>query len=73
MKLREQFEKETCVAWINTQGEPDIEYVEWLETKLQNTSSNSDYAKSCDFCADKSEAEFNICQPCLDRLISEGN
>jgi len=21
------------------------EYVEWLETKLQNTSSNSDYAK----------------------------
>ena len=44
-----------------------------LEAKLQNKSSNCDYAKSCDFCADKSEAEFSICQPCLDRLISEGN
>lgn len=31
------------------QMEKDI-YIEWLEAKLQNTSSNSDYAKSCDDC-----------------------
>ena len=29
---------------IFTQMEKDL-YIEWLEVKLQNTSSNSDYAK----------------------------
>ena len=42
------------------------------EVRKKLTSDNSDYAKSCDFCDDKSEAELNICQPCLDRLISQG-
>lgn len=50
-----------------------IREAEKMEKQLQNTSSNSDYAKSCDFCGDKSDAEFSICQPCLDRLIREGN
>jgi hypothetical protein len=34
MDLREQFEKETGTRWINSQNEPDIEYVIWLEVKL---------------------------------------
>jgi hypothetical protein len=34
MDLREQFEKETGTRWINSQNEPDIDYVCWLETKL---------------------------------------
>jgi hypothetical protein len=28
---RKAFETETGISWQNSQGEPDIEYVEWLE------------------------------------------
>jgi len=31
---REEFKKETGISWKNGDGEPDIEYVEWLEKKL---------------------------------------
>lgn len=34
MNLREQFEKETETHWINSQKEPDIDYVYWLEEKI---------------------------------------
>ena len=34
MNLREQFEKETETQWINSQKEPDIDYVYWLEEKI---------------------------------------
>lgn len=33
-ELRKQFEKETGTHWENSQGEPDIDYVAWLETRL---------------------------------------
>jgi len=32
--LRAQFEIETGITWTNSQGEPDIDYVAWLEKKL---------------------------------------
>ncbi len=32
--LREQFENEKQLNWINDDGEPELEYVEWLENKL---------------------------------------
>jgi hypothetical protein len=33
-ELREQFFKETGYTWENSQGEPDIDYVYWLENKV---------------------------------------
>jgi hypothetical protein len=33
-KLREQFLEETDIYAINSQGEPDIDYVLWLEEKV---------------------------------------
>lgn len=32
--LREEFTAETDLSWLNSQGEPDIDYVEWLEALL---------------------------------------
>jgi hypothetical protein len=32
--LRVQFEELSGIRWENSQGEPDIEYVEWLEKEL---------------------------------------
>jgi hypothetical protein len=40
LKLRKEFEKETGMNWQNSQQEPDIEYVEWLENKLKNLFLN---------------------------------
>jgi hypothetical protein len=34
IELREKFRKETGDNWENSQGEPDIDYVLWLESKL---------------------------------------
>lgn len=33
-ELREQFFKETGYTWENSHGEPDIDYVYWLENKV---------------------------------------
>lgn len=33
--LKKQFKKETGMTWVNSQNEPDIDYVAWLE-KLVN-------------------------------------
>jgi hypothetical protein len=56
MLLREKFEKETGEPAIynphRVMGEAirvNHEYLEWLETQLQNTSSNSEY-KQCEYC-----------------------
>ena len=38
--LKKQFEKETETPAINSQGEPDINYVKWLEDRLLNLSRN---------------------------------
>lgn len=32
--LQKQFKKEKGISWQNKQGEPDIDYVNWLEEKL---------------------------------------
>ena len=34
LKLREEFEKENEINWINSQGEPNLDYVLWLEDKV---------------------------------------
>lgn len=39
-KLRDQFEVETGEKHINSQGEPDIDYVAWLEQKLVKESDS---------------------------------
>jgi NADH pyrophosphatase NudC (nudix superfamily) len=51
------------------QMEKDL-YIEWLETKLQNTSSNSDYAKCKDCGAPMNEGEaktFTVCDDCWEK------
>lgn len=53
-KYREEFEKKTGYHWINSQGEPDIDYVDYLESKLEQAekevrikqSTNESYAKT---------------------------
>ena len=35
--LRQQFKKEAGIPWENSQGEPDIDYVMWLEQKLSQS------------------------------------
>ena len=37
--LRKEFTKEHIIKWENSQGEPDIEYVQWLENKLLSQPS----------------------------------
>ena len=32
--LRKKFKEDTGINWQNEQGEPDIDYVEWLEDTL---------------------------------------
>lgn len=32
--LKRQFKDEKGISWKNSQGEPDIDYVEWLEAKV---------------------------------------
>jgi hypothetical protein len=39
-ELRKQFEDETGDHWTNSQGEPDIDYVSWLEQKLVKESDS---------------------------------
>lgn len=34
--LRIEFEKKYGINWLNSQGEPDIDYVEWLEDFIIN-------------------------------------
>jgi hypothetical protein len=35
-ELRKQFKKEKGIKWMNSQEEPDIDYVYWLEEKIIN-------------------------------------
>jgi hypothetical protein len=55
MTLTEQYRNETGKSHNVTEGKYTVlnnlgtrEYIKWLENKLQNTSSNSDYAKCID-------------------------
>jgi hypothetical protein len=50
-QLREQFHSQCGITWINGQGEPDIEYVNWLEAKVEKlTASNKQSTPCCDVC-----------------------
>ena len=80
MTLKEQFYSDTGIddyplTYENDSGEfvIDERYYNWLETKLQNTSSNSDYAKcksiGCQFYDKKFEfsccANESLCEKCM--------
>lgn len=39
--LRNDFHNEQGIKWINSQGEPDIDYVEWLENKILAVKNNA--------------------------------
>lgn len=36
-ELRQEFERACEIKWENSQGEPDIDYVMWLEDKITAT------------------------------------
>jgi hypothetical protein len=40
--FRKKFKEEKGINWLNSQGEPDIEYVDWLEYQLRN---RNEYAR----------------------------
>lgn len=43
--LREKFEKEEFLHWENDDGEPDIDYVEWLEKLVEKTMYSTEKDK----------------------------
>ena len=80
MTLREQYKKETGYSAVIEYSSTKIfnglctqSYVHWIETKLeqlQNTSSNSDYAKCKDCGAPMNEGEaktFTVCDDCWEK------
>lgn len=40
IELRKRFAEETETTWINSQGEPDLDYVIWLENKVLGEPMN---------------------------------
>lgn len=52
--LRKQFYDETEINWMNSQDEPDIEYVWWLENKLVTPKRTGN--KNHDFFQEKIDA-----------------
>lgn len=77
MKLRDQFKGEEGINWMNSQDEPDIDYVEWLEGNLLELSHNSDYVavlreafKAGRISVMDSEDFTPAWQRCLERLSS---
>ena len=40
-ELQEKFFSETGICAVNSQGEPDIDYVNWLEAMVENGSSHN--------------------------------
>ena len=50
-QLRTKFFEETGVCWENSQGEPDIEYVNWLETKVENFNDRTTIKGGMVFCS----------------------
>lgn len=45
--LREQFKTETGENYINSQGEPDIEYMAWMEERLVKESDSLPCVSDC--------------------------
>ena len=46
-ELKEKFFSETGICAVNSQGEPDIDYVNWLETMVENGSSHNSAMVPC--------------------------
>lgn len=42
-KLRDLFYKESGCTWINGDGEPDIDYVKWLEDKVEKLTPSIEH------------------------------
>ncbi len=69
-QLKNEFFAETGIEWENSQGEPDIDYINWLEAKVKKfTSTNSDMVPCPHFKNERTcPIQFNaICglNPCL--------
>ena len=39
-ELKDRFKEETELDWLNSQGEPEIDYVAWLEQKITDIPSD---------------------------------
>lgn len=73
VELREKFKTETGDNWENSQGEPDIDYVLWLESKLLAIPAvvgRSEQLHLCPVCNEKAGKTYllsklpTICQKC---------
>jgi hypothetical protein len=64
-QLQQQFEREMEIHWCNSQGEPDIDYVNWLEAKVEKlTASNTQITppdeRDCDTCVHDGECMVTV-------------
>jgi len=66
--LRQDFHNEQGIRWENSQGEPDIDYVEWLENKILEVKNNarlpptsSSNTNKCDECGKELEKGTVFC------------
>jgi hypothetical protein len=68
-ELQEKFFSETGICAVNSQGEPDIDYVNWLESiveKLTASNKQSTPLRECIICGAK-KVPLNsdgICRKC---------
>lgn len=44
-ELKQEFKEESGTNWKNSQGEPDIDYVAWLESRVIGLSSSNSSLK----------------------------
>lgn len=66
-ELQEKFFSETGICAVNSQGEPDIDYVNWLETMVENGSSHNTGSPKCYCCG--SENVIIECGSCKERRV----
>jgi hypothetical protein len=61
-ELRQQFHLEAGIKWENSQGEPDIDYVQWLEQKviIRHALTGGTTECICDNCGRK----VTVCKYC---------
>lgn len=71
-ELQEEFKVEHGINWKNSQGEPDIDYVSWLEQKLLEYE-NSPYHKMQKNLRLIKELSREEIQEAMDRVDDEGN
>lgn len=68
-ELRVIFETETGTHWENSQCEPDIDYVEWLESKI--ISSNIQLMENLPLSENCEHFQHGHCD-CLGKYCQEG-